>query len=111
MFICPWCGTAYLEFQSNCTNCGGPLQGVSGTPPASGEAAPGVVVALQEDVSVSVNDRHPWEIHYKFQVGGQDIEGHVTTLNQPGPRLQVGKAVCVLFLPADAKWNSIYPHP
>jgi hypothetical protein len=76
-----------------------------------GEAAPGVVVALHEDVSVSVNDQHPWEIRYKFQVGGQAIEGHITTLNQPGPRLQVGNAVCVLFLPADAKRNSIYPHP
>jgi hypothetical protein len=206
MVICPWCGTSYLVFQSNCTNCGGPLQAVAETPPPAGEpeslpapspaprpisnryiwrllaadgwaiaasiftvlglvffplggvltlgiitafvgipflvlgtallgtgvgllvwryqnaqkivnvlrlgdAASGVVVALNENVSVSVNNRHPWEIHYQFQVSGQDIEGQITTLNQPGPRLQVGKAVCVLFLPADAKWNSIYPHP
>ncbi len=26
MIVCPWCGTNYLEFQSNCKNCGGPLQ-------------------------------------------------------------------------------------
>ena len=26
MIICPWCGTNYLTFQSNCRNCGGPLQ-------------------------------------------------------------------------------------
>ena len=26
MIICPWCGTAHLVFQSNCKNCGGPLQ-------------------------------------------------------------------------------------
>jgi len=26
MIICPWCGTNYLTFQSNCKNCGGPLQ-------------------------------------------------------------------------------------
>lgn len=25
MFICPWCGTNYLAFQTNCSNCGGPL--------------------------------------------------------------------------------------
>jgi len=25
MVTCPWCGTNYLEFQSNCKNCGGPL--------------------------------------------------------------------------------------
>ena len=28
MIICPWCGTAYLTFQSNCGNCGGPLLAV-----------------------------------------------------------------------------------
>jgi hypothetical protein len=26
MRICPWCGTNYPTFQSNCKNCGGPLQ-------------------------------------------------------------------------------------
>ncbi|MHC1782437.1 MAG: hypothetical protein AB9891_06705 [Anaerolineaceae bacterium] len=25
MIICPWCGTNYLEFQSNCKNCCGPI--------------------------------------------------------------------------------------
>lgn len=25
MITCPWCGTNYLEFQSNCSNCGGIL--------------------------------------------------------------------------------------
>jgi hypothetical protein len=25
MIICPWCGTNYLAFQSNCKNCGGPI--------------------------------------------------------------------------------------
>ncbi len=25
MIICPWCGTNYLTFQTNCGNCGGPL--------------------------------------------------------------------------------------
>ncbi len=25
MITCPWCGTAYPTFQSNCKNCGGPL--------------------------------------------------------------------------------------
>ncbi len=29
--ICPWCGTNYLAFQSNCENCGGPLQAVEET--------------------------------------------------------------------------------
>jgi hypothetical protein len=206
MIICPWCGTSYLDFQSNCKNCGGPLPAVAETtaesvsteslptpPPAprpisewyiwrlliadgwaitafvfvllgvifgvvgsgltigiitafvgipfllfgiaflgtgagliiwrfqlaqklvnvlrDGEATRGRVVDLHEDYSVSVNDQHPWGIRYQFQAGGQDYEGQVTTLNRPGPQLQVGKTICVLYLPADAKWNSIYPHP
>jgi hypothetical protein len=28
MIVCPWCGTGYLTFQSNCKNCGGPLPAV-----------------------------------------------------------------------------------
>jgi hypothetical protein len=35
MIICPWCGTAYETFQSNCRRCGGPL-----VPPAPEAAAP-----------------------------------------------------------------------
>jgi hypothetical protein len=206
MIICPWCGTNYIDFQSNCKNCGGPLQAVAETsaasapdeslptpPPAPrpisnkyiwrllfadgwaiaafvfgllglifslvggglivgiitafvgipffllgiaflgagggimiwryqqaqkivnvlrvGQATQGQVVELQENYSVSVNGQHPWEIRYQFQAGGQDHAGQVSTLNQPGLKLQVGKPVCVLYLPTDAQWNSIYPHP
>lgn len=34
MITCPWCGTHYAAFQSNCKNCGGPL------PPPAQAAAP-----------------------------------------------------------------------
>ncbi len=34
MITCPWCGTNYAAFQSNCKNCGGPL------PPPAQAAAP-----------------------------------------------------------------------
>jgi hypothetical protein len=34
MITCPWCGTHYAAFQSNCKNCGGPL------PPPAHAAAP-----------------------------------------------------------------------
>jgi hypothetical protein len=33
MITCPWCGTSYPSFLSNCKNCGGPIP-----PPASGPA-------------------------------------------------------------------------
>ena len=28
MVVCPWCGTNYAAFQSNCSKCGGPIQAV-----------------------------------------------------------------------------------
>jgi hypothetical protein len=206
MIICPWCGTNYRTFQSNCKNCGGALQAVEErstssaptedlpTPPSAprpisnryiwrllsadgwsitalvfgvlgvvfsllgeglitgtitafvgipflllgvaflgiggwvfmwryqeaqqvvnvlreGEATLGRVVEIREAHSVSVNGRYPWVIRYQFQANGQDHEGKVTTLNQPGEKLQGGRAVCVLYSPTAPKWSSIYPHP
>lgn len=32
MITCPWCGTSYLSFQSNCSNCGGSLPLPAATP-------------------------------------------------------------------------------
>jgi hypothetical protein len=42
MITCPWCGTNYLNFQSNCDKCGGPmaLPSAAGTS-ATGTSAPG----------------------------------------------------------------------
>jgi hypothetical protein len=202
MIICPWCGTGYLTFQPNCTNCGGLLPAAelsdstdNLTPPPSlprtisdsyvwrlvstdsrsiaalvfglvgiifslvgvaltlaiitaflgipflllgiiflgigvwifilryqemqqvvnvlrvGEATRGEIVECRENYSVRINGRNPWVIRYQFRANGQDYEGMVTTLNQPGQPLLAGKAVYVLYLPSAPKYNSIYPHP
>ena len=76
-----------------------------------GEATRGQITETQQDYSVTVNGRSPWIIRYQFQANGQTVEGKVSTFNPLGPYLQVGKAVSVLYLPADPKWSSIYPHP
>ena len=76
-----------------------------------GEAARGQIVEIHQNFNIRVNGQCPWVIRYQFQANGQDNEATVTTFNQPGPYLQVGKAVYVLYLPAAPKWNSIYPHP
>jgi hypothetical protein len=76
-----------------------------------GDATRGQIVEVQEDYSVSINDRHPWVIRYCFQANGQDYQASVSTMNPPGQQLQVGKAVSVLYLPQAPKWSSIYPHP
>ena len=206
MIICPWCGTAHLAFQSNCKNCGGPLQasdqenassdpgevlptpalaprpipnryawrllardggamaafvfGILGfvfslvgvgltvgiitaflgipflilglaflaaavvvilwryknaqkivTVLRDGQARRGQIIEMGQNYSVRINGRYPWVIRYQFEVDGQDYEGKVSVLNTPGERYQAGKAVWVLYLPDEPKWNSIYPHP
>lgn len=207
MIICPWCGTNYLAFQTNCQNCGGLLSAASTdaallatvseelpVPPAAprpvsqryawrlmaadgwsivafvlgllgaifslvgtgltlgavtafvgipflvlglglfgtgaglliwrygaarkvvsvlreGESGTGKIVEVQENFAVTVNGRHPWVIVYEFQAQGKTCSGRVTTLNQPQPGIQAGKAVRILYLAADPQWSSIYPHP
>lgn len=40
---CPWCGTSYTAFRSNCKNCGGPLP-----PPREEAAAPPLIPDIPE---------------------------------------------------------------
>jgi len=206
MTTCPWCGTSYLTFQPNCSNCGGTLPAVDEKiessnhseilliPPSAprpisdryvwrllsgdgwwivslvfvilgvvfslvgagltigvitafvgipflflgigflvsggwvfigryqnaqqvvkvlreGQATRGQIIEMHVNYSVSINGRNPWVIQYQFQANGQDYQGKVTTLNQPGPQMQAGKAVYVLYIPTAPQWSSIYPHP
>jgi len=76
-----------------------------------GEAARGQIIETRADTSVRVNGRNPWVILYQFHANGEDYDGKVTTFNPPGEQLQTGKGVYVLYLPAEPKWSSIYPHP
>lgn len=76
-----------------------------------GDSTLGQIRDVQQNFSVRVNGRYPWNIGYEFQVNGQTYAGKVSTLNQPGQQLQQGKAVRVLYLPSEPKWSSIYPHP
>jgi membrane protein implicated in regulation of membrane protease activity len=41
---CPWCGTSYAAFRSNCKNCGGPLPPPRQVRPGFGFEAPETVV-------------------------------------------------------------------
>ncbi len=76
-----------------------------------GDSTLGQISAVQQNYSVRVNGRYPWIIGYDFQVNGQTYAGMVTTLNQPGTQLQVGKAVWILYLATNPQLSSIYPHP
>ena len=76
-----------------------------------GEARQGQIVALEQDYHIRINGRYPWIIRYQFHVDGQDYEGKVSVLNQPGEQYQAGKTVWALYLADAPSWNSIYPHP
>lgn len=218
MITCPWCNTSYLSFQSNCTNCGGPLPlpqapkpeapGVGAAapdlvelpepPPAPrqfadsyiwkllfvkpqnlifsilaivfvttggpllltgvgmaclggilivpliigvvfviislpmtvggawlgkrayddakqtlhllrhGEKALGEIVSVEPNHNVTVNGRHPYNIGYRFQVNGVPYEGVHSSLNTQAPRLRVGQAAYIIYLPEAPKYNLLY---
>ncbi len=76
-----------------------------------GQATEGEIVNVRENFAVTVNNRHPWIITYRFHQDGRDFQGQVRTLETPGPRLQAGKRSCVLFLPDAPQHNVLYPHP
>jgi uncharacterized protein (DUF983 family) len=76
-----------------------------------GIAVRGQITELNQDYSVSINGRNPWNISYEYRVNGITYTGKVSTLNQPGAQMVVGKAVSILYLEADPKSSSLYPHP
>jgi hypothetical protein len=43
MITCPWCGTSYTAFRSNCVNCGGPLP-----PPREEASTPSPIPDISE---------------------------------------------------------------
>jgi len=210
MITCPWCGTSYAAFQSNCDRCGGPLPPPSAAGPAqsaadlgadglpmppapprpvadsyawrllmsdgwgvasfvfvvlgtvftllgfimtvavvtifvglpflvlgliflagglavggsrlqaarqtvavlrTGQPAEGQIARVEENYNVRVGNQHPWKIAYAFRVQGREYQGSVSTLNPPGPGVQPGRPVRVLYLPEAPEHNSLYPHP
>ncbi|MBN2387681.1 MAG: hypothetical protein JXB85_11740 [Anaerolineales bacterium] len=206
MITCPWCGTSYVEFRSNCRNCGGTIELPRSDSPAgadevripvpplpprpvarsyvwrllwtdgwaitafvfallgilfaplgailaiflitifvglpflglgllflgagigllawryqaagrtlrvlqNGQATRGEIVSVEVNSAVQVNGRNPWTIAYRFQAGGAEHQGRVTTLNPPGPQLQAGWPACVLYLPEKPEYNALFPHP
>ena len=76
-----------------------------------GESIQGEISGLDANYNVRINGRHPWTIHYKFENGGQQYEGKVGTLNEPGFHLQPGNPAVILYLPDSPEHNSLYPHP
>jgi hypothetical protein len=75
----------------------------------TGKATVGTIVDVRENHHVSVSNRHPWTISYRFSVLAKEFEGKTTTLRTPGREQQRGQPVYVLYLENDATQNTIYP--
>ncbi len=76
-----------------------------------GQPTRGEIVSTEANYNIEVNGRNPWNITYQFQVNGRAYTGKVSTLNEPGPQLQPGRAACILYLPESPQVNALYPHP
>ncbi len=59
MIICPWCGTNYIDFQSNCKNCGGPLQAAA---EASSDSAADESPHTPPPAPRPISDRYIWRL-------------------------------------------------
>lgn len=59
MYICPWCGTNYTTFQSNCSNCGGPLQADEGK---HGSASTSEAVAIPPPAPRPISRNYAWRL-------------------------------------------------
>ena len=59
MVTCPWCGTNYLTFQPNCSNCGGPLQAVDEKTISS---APDENLLIPPSAPRPISDRYVWRL-------------------------------------------------
>ena len=60
MAICPWCGTNYLVFQSNCKNCGGPLQAIEEKITSS--SVPNENIAAPPSAPRPISGRYVWKL-------------------------------------------------
>ncbi len=76
-----------------------------------GDVAHGEVTDVKENLSVTVNNRHPWRINYRFDPGQGELHGSVSTLNPPGEALKPGKMIYVIYSPQKPHLSTIYPHP
>lgn len=76
-----------------------------------GEAVIGQVSEARTNTSVEVNGRNPVTIRYRFEAGGREYQGEVTTLNSSEYQFPSGKSTCILYLPEAPEYSSMYPHP
>lgn len=58
MIVCPWCGTHYITFQSNCQNCGGPLPAVE----EKSASLPSEEIPIPSAAPRPISDKYVWQL-------------------------------------------------
>ena len=76
-----------------------------------GLATRGEISLVEQIPYYRVNRQHPWEIRYRYTVDWREFEGKLTTLVEPGEKLQSGRAVTVLYLVESPVQSVLYPLP
>jgi hypothetical protein len=63
MVTCPWCGTNYEKFQSNCSNCGGPISIPTNNTNEDGKVGiPQGSLQMPPPAPRSISDRYAWRL-------------------------------------------------
>ncbi len=74
-----------------------------------GRVTVGTIDAAGPDLSVRVNDEHPWKIQYLFEADGRRVGGSVSTFDAGARTLPVGASVHVVWLPGEPERNDLWP--
>jgi hypothetical protein len=96
MIICPWCGTHYAAFQSNCKNCGGPLS-MPPTPQNAEEHLPEAPPAPPRPIADSYAGRLMLADGWSITAGVFALVGAIFTL--VGGMLTLGIITALVGLP------------
>lgn len=76
----------------------------------NGRAVKGRIESVREDHTTTINGRHPWDITYSFQSGGQAYDGKMQTYETAtANRYQGRPPVWVLVVDNAPERNTLYP--
>lgn len=76
-----------------------------------GHETTGHIHEIRQDLSVTIQNNHPYITSYEFEVMGQVYHGRVNSINPPIPQYFPGAPATILFLPENPQVNALYPHP
>ena len=71
----------------------------------------GQITRMTQNFAVSINGRHPWKLHYRFDIDGHPYAGVHSTLAIPNLSQRSDQLVYLLYDPDNPEKHTIYPNP